>query len=37
LDDPVVDVTLARKIALEMADKELGLRAPRRRRTSRRS
>ena len=35
LDDPVVDVTLARKIALEMADKELGLRAPRRRRTSR--
>jgi AcrR family transcriptional regulator len=25
LDDPVVDVTLARRIALEMADKELGL------------
>jgi AcrR family transcriptional regulator len=37
LDDPVVDVTLARKIALEMADKELGLRTPRTRRTSRRS
>jgi AcrR family transcriptional regulator len=25
LDDPVVDVTLARRIALEMADKELGV------------
>lgn len=37
LDDPVVDVKLARKIALEMADKELGLRAPRTRRASRRS
>jgi AcrR family transcriptional regulator len=33
LDDPVVDVTLARKIALEMAGKELGL-AGRSRRTS---
>ena len=37
LDDPVVDVKLARKIALEMADKELGLQARRRRRTARRS
>jgi AcrR family transcriptional regulator len=37
LDDPVVDVRLARKIALEMADKELGLQARRRRRRARRS
>ena len=34
LDDPVVDVGLARRIALEMADKELGLSAARSRRTS---
>ena len=37
LDDPVVDVTLARRLAMEMADKELGLSAARSRRTSKRS
>jgi BetI-type transcriptional repressor, C-terminal len=37
LDDPVVDLALARRIALEAADKELGLAAARSRRTSRRS
>jgi AcrR family transcriptional regulator len=37
LDDPVVDVTLARKIALEMADKELGLVSARSRPTTSRS
>jgi len=37
LDDPVVDVTLARRLAMEMADKELGLGAARSRRTSKRS
>jgi AcrR family transcriptional regulator len=31
LDDPVVDLALARRIALEMADKELGLTPSRRR------
>jgi AcrR family transcriptional regulator len=31
LDDPVVDLPLARRIALEMADKELGLTAARQR------
>jgi AcrR family transcriptional regulator len=36
LDDPVVDVTLARRIALDMADKELGLGAARSRRTGKR-
>jgi AcrR family transcriptional regulator len=34
LDDPVVDTRMARRIALEMADKELGLSAARSRRTS---
>jgi AcrR family transcriptional regulator len=33
LDDPVVNVALARRIALEMAEKELGLSAARPRRT----
>jgi AcrR family transcriptional regulator len=33
LDDPVVDAPLARRIALEMADKELGLGSVRSRRT----
>ena len=33
LDDPVVNVALARRIALEMAEKELGLSASRPRRT----
>jgi AcrR family transcriptional regulator len=37
LDDPVVDVALARRLALEMADKELGLSVARSRRTSKRS
>ncbi len=37
LDDPVVDLALARRIALEAADKELGLATARSRRTSRRS
>ena len=37
LDDPVVDGALARRIALEMADKELGLSAARSRRTSKKS
>jgi len=37
LDDPVVDVALARRIAMEMADKELGLSAARSRRTSKKS
>jgi AcrR family transcriptional regulator len=37
LDDPVVDVTLARRLALDMVDKELGLSAARSRRTSKRS
>jgi AcrR family transcriptional regulator len=37
LDDPVVDLALARRIALEAADKELGLASARSRRTSRRS
>jgi AcrR family transcriptional regulator len=37
LDDPVVDVALARRIALEMADKELGLSAARSRRTRKKS
>jgi AcrR family transcriptional regulator len=37
LDDPVVDAPLARRIALEMADKELGLGPPRSRRTAKRS
>ena len=36
LDDPVVDVKMARRIALEMADKELGLSAARSRRTAKR-
>src|SRR5262245_51146843 len=34
LDDPVVNVQMARRIALEMADKELGTSAARSRRTS---
>jgi AcrR family transcriptional regulator len=34
LDDPVVTPTLARKVALDIADKELGLGAARSRRTS---
>ena len=34
LDDPVVDLAMARRIALEVADKELGLGAARSRRTS---
>ena len=34
LDDPEVDVRLARRLALEMADKELGLSAARSRRTA---
>jgi AcrR family transcriptional regulator len=37
LDDPVVDTPLARRLALEMADKELGLSAARSRRTAKRS
>jgi len=37
LDDPVVDAPLARRIALEMADKELGLGPARSRRTPSRS
>jgi AcrR family transcriptional regulator len=37
LDDPVVDPALARRIALEMAEKELGLGAARSRRRSKRS
>jgi AcrR family transcriptional regulator len=37
LDDPVVDTPLARRIALDMADKELGLGARRPRRTSKKS
>ena len=37
LEDPVVDAALARKIALEMADKELGVGAPRARKAARRS
>ena len=37
LDDPVVDAPLARRIALEMADKELGLGPARSRRTAKRS
>ena len=37
LDDPVVDVTLARRIALEMAEKELGVQAPPTRRKPRRT
>jgi AcrR family transcriptional regulator len=37
LDDPVVTVPLARKIALEVAQKELGLGAARSRRTSKKS
>jgi hypothetical protein len=37
LDDPVVDVALARRIAMETADKELGLGAARSRRTSKKS
>ena len=37
LDDPVVTVPLARRIALETAEKELGLSAARSRRTSKRS
>jgi hypothetical protein len=37
LEDPVVDVSVARRIAMETADKELGLSAARSRRTSKRS
>jgi AcrR family transcriptional regulator len=37
LDDPVVTAPLARRIALELADKELGLNAGRARRTSKKS
>jgi AcrR family transcriptional regulator len=37
LDDPVVTPTLARKVALDIADKELGLGAARSRRTSKKS
>jgi AcrR family transcriptional regulator len=37
LDDPVVTPSLARRIALELADKELGLGAGRPRRTSKKS
>ena len=37
LDDPVVDVALARRLAMEMVDKELGLSAARSRRTSKKS
>src|SRR5215212_6785067 len=37
LDDPVVTFALARKVALEVADKELGLATPRSRRTAKRS
>ena len=37
LDDPVVTPSLARRIALELADKELGLSAGRPRRTSKKS
>jgi len=37
LDDPVVTPPLARRIALELADKELGLSAGRARRTSKKS
>jgi AcrR family transcriptional regulator len=37
LDDPVVTAPLARRIALELADKELGLSAGRPRRTSKKS
>jgi AcrR family transcriptional regulator len=37
LDDPVVDTPLARRIALEVADKELGLSAARSRRGTKRS
>jgi AcrR family transcriptional regulator len=37
LDDPVVTFALARKVALEVAAKELGLAAPRSRRTAKRS
>jgi len=37
LDDPVVDVALARRVAMDMADKELGLSAARSRRTSKKS
>jgi AcrR family transcriptional regulator len=37
LDDPVVDVALARRLVMEMADKELGLVAAPSRRTRRRS
>jgi len=36
LDDPVVDVKVARRIALRIADQELGLEAPRSRRTTKR-
>jgi AcrR family transcriptional regulator len=37
LDDPVVTPTLARKVALNIADKELGIGAARSRRTSKKS
>src|SRR3954469_22656534 len=37
LDDPVVTFPLARKVALDVADKELGLATPRSRRTAKRS
>jgi AcrR family transcriptional regulator len=37
LDDPVVDVALARRIAMDTADKELGLSAARSRRAGKRS
>ena len=37
LDDPVVTPTLARKVALDIADKELGIGAARARRTSKKS
>jgi AcrR family transcriptional regulator len=37
LDDPVVTFSLARKVALEVADKELGLATPRSRRTAKKS
>ena len=37
LDDPVVTFALARKVALDVADKELGLATPRSRRTAKRS
>jgi AcrR family transcriptional regulator len=37
LGDPVVDVSMARRIAMATADKELGLRRPRSRRSSTRS